>query len=152
MWDLKNKFPNCFWAAPDEFFTDGSLVNRGADFGLMPSAFEPGGIVQHEFFVGSTPVIAFKTGGLKDSVHEFNWETEQGSGFTFETHNSGDLRQAMERAMMTFRNKPKYHKLRENAFQATMSGEVVCKAWLGEFYRLKGTKFLNQKIIKDLQK
>jgi starch synthase len=116
MWDLKNKFPNCFWAAPDEFFTDGSLVNRGADFGLMPSAFEPGGIVQHEFFVGSTPVIAFKTGGLKDSVHEFNWETEQGSGFTFETHNSGDLRQAMERAMMTFRNKPKYHKLRENAF------------------------------------
>jgi len=45
MWDLKNKFPSCFWAAPDEFFTDGSLVNRGADFALMPSAFEPGGIV-----------------------------------------------------------------------------------------------------------
>lgn len=58
----------------------------------------------------------------------------------------------MERALMTYRNKPKYHKLRENAFQATMEGEVVCKAWLGEFYRLKGTKFLNQKIIKDLQK
>lgn len=45
MWDLKNKYPHCFWAAPDEFFTDGSLVNRGSDFGLMPSAFEPGGIV-----------------------------------------------------------------------------------------------------------
>ena len=76
MWALRHKYPNCFWAAPDEFFTDGSLVNRGADFGLMPSAFEPGGIVQHEFFVGATPVIAFKTGGLKDSVHEYNWETE----------------------------------------------------------------------------
>ena len=58
----------------------------------------------------------------------------------------------MERALVTFRNKPKYHKLRENAFKATMSGEVVCKAWLGEFYRLKGTKFMNQKIIKDLEK
>lgn len=42
---LKNQYPHCFWAAPDEFFTDGSLVNRGADFGMMPSAFEPGGIV-----------------------------------------------------------------------------------------------------------
>jgi len=76
MWNLKNKYPHCFWAAPEEFFTDGSLVNRGADFGLMPSAFEPGGIVQHEFFVGETPVVAFKTGGLKDSVIEYNWDSE----------------------------------------------------------------------------
>jgi len=68
---LRNAYPHAFWAAPNEFFYDGSLVNRGADFGLMPSLFEPGGIVQHEFFVGSTPVVAFKTGGLKDSVHEF---------------------------------------------------------------------------------
>jgi starch synthase len=45
MWNLKHKYPNCFWAAPEEFFTDGSLVNRGTDFGLMPSLFEPGGIV-----------------------------------------------------------------------------------------------------------
>ena len=71
MWTLKNKYPNSFWADPNAFFTDGSLVNRGSDFGLMPSIFEPGGIVQHEFFVGGTPVVAFKTGGLKDSVFEF---------------------------------------------------------------------------------
>jgi hypothetical protein len=42
---LKSRYPHCFWAAPEEFFTDGSLINRGADFGLMPSLFEPGGIV-----------------------------------------------------------------------------------------------------------
>ena len=47
------------------------VTGTRADFGLMPSAFEPGGIVQHEFFVGATPVVAFKTGGLKDSVIEF---------------------------------------------------------------------------------
>lgn len=76
MWNLKHRYPNQFWAAPNDFFTDGSLVNRGSDFGLMPSKFEPGGIVQHEFFVGGTPVVAFKTGGLKDSVKEFAWDTE----------------------------------------------------------------------------
>ena len=26
MWNLKNKYPNNFWADPDQFFTDGSLV------------------------------------------------------------------------------------------------------------------------------
>jgi starch synthase len=38
-------YPNCFWSEPDKFFYDGPVVNRGADFGLMPSMFEPGGIV-----------------------------------------------------------------------------------------------------------
>ena len=143
MWHLKNKYPHSFWAAPEEFFTDGSLINRGADFGLMPSAFEPGGIVQHEFFVGKTPVVAFRTGGLKDSVIEFKWESEQGSGFTMDHHNHHELGQAIERAMNTFRNKDKYHKLRENAFRATMDGEIVCKAWLNEFCRLTEKNFVD---------
>lgn len=82
MYDLNNRFPNNFWSSPNDFFTgkmnlfnlkiDGVLVNVGADYGAMPSLFEPGGIVQHEFFVGSTPVIAFETGGLKDTVFEFD--------------------------------------------------------------------------------
>lgn len=150
MWHLRNKYPNCFWAAPEEFFTDGSLVNRGADFGLMPSVFEPGGIVQHEFFVGATPVVAFKTGGLKDSVIEYNWDNETGSGFTFESHTTGDFIFAMERAVGTFLNKQKYNKLRDNAFKATMDGEVVSKAWLNEFYRLRGKIFIDYTIVNKL--
>lgn len=51
MWYLRRKFPDCFWADPAAFFTDGPLVNLGADVGVMPSLFEPGGIVQQEFFV-----------------------------------------------------------------------------------------------------
>jgi starch synthase len=34
----------------------------------MHSLFESGGIVQHEFFLGKTPVIAFRTGGLKNMI------------------------------------------------------------------------------------
>lgn len=151
MWHLRNKFPSCFWAAPEEFFTDGALVNRGTDFGLMPSAFEPGGIVQHEFFVGATPVIAFKTGGLKDSVIEFDWNTETGSGFTFEQHAAGDFIWAMKRAMNVFGNKQKYNRLREGAFKATMAGETVCKAWLAEFFRLRNKVFVDESMIKTVE-
>ena len=116
MCNLRNKYPKNFWADPDHYFTDGCLVNRGTDFGLMPSIYEPGGLVQHEFFVGGTPIIAFKTGGLKDSVFEFNWDKEMGNGFTFETHNIDNFIYACERALRTYKNKAKYLKLRENAF------------------------------------
>lgn len=150
LWQLKHKYPHCVWAAPEEFFTDGALLNRGADFGLMPSVFEPGGIVQHEFFVGSTPVVAFKTGGLKDSVVEFLWDSEEGCGYTFESHAPGDCIFAVERAIGTFHNKPKYNKLRANAFKATMCGDRVSRAWLGEFYRLHGKIFIDYTVVNNL--
>ena len=57
----------------------------------MPSLFEPGGIVQHEFFLGGTPVIAFRTGGLKDTVFEFNWDNNSGNGLTFDNYNKENL-------------------------------------------------------------
>ena len=62
----------------------------------MPSMFEPGGIVQQEFFVAGTPVIAFKTGGLKDTVVEFDKVSKRGNGFTFEAHTPGDFMFAMQ--------------------------------------------------------
>lgn len=45
MRELRQRYPYNFWADPDLFFRDGPLVNCGCDFALMPSKFEPGGIV-----------------------------------------------------------------------------------------------------------
>ena len=112
-------------------------MNLGADFGLMPSMFEPGGIVQHEFFVAGTPVVAFKTGGLRDTVHEFDAHTEEGCGFTFESYNVEDFIFAIERALQIYKDPGHYGKLRANASKAVMDGATVSRAWNREFYRLK---------------
>jgi len=32
-----------------------------------------------------------------------------------------------------------------------MDGEIVCKAWLGEFYRLCDKKMIDYRIVKDLE-
>jgi len=133
---LRHKYPHHFFADPDNFFYEGPLVNLGCDYGLMPSKFEPGGIVQHEFFVAGTPVIAYKTGGLKDTVHEFNPSTREGSGFLFENYNVRELIDAINRAMNLFL-KGDYSTLRKNSFKATMDGAVVSRAWNKEIYRLK---------------
>mmetsp|Transcript_22796 Transcript_22796/g.22534 ORF Transcript_22796/g.22534 Transcript_22796/m.22534 type:complete len:1013 (+) Transcript_22796:2043-5081(+) len=137
MKELRAKYPNNFFADPDNFFFEGPLVNLGSDFGLMPSMFEPGGIVQHEFFVAGTPVIAFKTGGLKDTVFEFNVASKTGSGFIFENYNLGDFIYAIQRALNSYYNNELYSALRIKAFEAVVDGERVSRAWNKEFYRLK---------------
>ena len=140
---LLNKYPNSFWANPNEFFLDGPKINIGADFGLMPSLFEPGGIVQHEFFLGGTPVIAFRTGGLKDTVFEFNWDNNSGNGLTFDNYNKDNLLNCFYRAINLFKNKDKYYKCRENAFNSVIDVKDVGKNWCKEFYRLRGKIFFN---------
>ena len=114
----------------------------------MPSLFEPGGIVQHEFFVGSTPVIAFQTGGLKDTVFEFDAYLEKGNGFVFQIHGGPDLVKAMERAMKVFEEPTKYNILRQNAFESTIDVEDVARAWNREFLRLFNKTFIDPVLTK----
>jgi glycogen synthase len=146
---LKNKYSYSFWADPNEFFTDGPLINLGSDFGLMPSEFEPGGIVQHEFFVASTPVLAFKTGGLKDTVIEFDYNTDKGNGILFESHNYHDFIFAFERAVNLFRNKKKFEIARINAFNSTIDVIDVATQWCKELCRIRGKIFFNSSNIQN---
>ena len=141
MRSLQSRYPGNFYANPDIFFSDGPTVNLGCDFGLMPSLFEPGGIVQHEFFVAGTPVVAYKTGGLKDSVIEFNQGTMEGSGFSFDRYRLEDFIAAIHRAIGVFRGQNGYQELRKLAFTATMDGAKVSRAWNSEFYRLRRRLF-----------
>lgn len=145
---LKGKYPQSFWADPNEFFTDGPTINIGSDFGLMPSLFEPGGIVQHEFFIASTPVLAFKTGGLKDTVVEFDYnDPEKGNGICFENHSTFDLLYAFERAVKLYCDIPNYLKCRENAFKSAIDVIDVARAWDKEFHRLTKKAYLNKEYL-----
>ena len=140
---LKEKYPNSFWANPTEFFTDGPAINLGSDFGLMPSVFEPGGLVQHEFFVAGTPVIAHRTGGLKDTVFEFNIYNNSGNGIVYETQTKNDFIQAVERSLNLFNNKEKYEICRKNAKLSTLDVSEVSRGWCKEFFRLQNKIFFN---------
>jgi starch synthase len=136
MWDLKQRYPHVFWADPSQFFGDGLLVCHAADYLLVPSLFEPSGIVQQEAFASGTPVVAFRTGGLADTVFEFNRETRTGNGFLFWSHSHQDFNFAVQRAITTFYEKELYWQLRKNAFESTLSTQTVAVAWAREFGRL----------------
>lgn len=136
MLDLKQRFPNNFWADPSKFFTDGLLCDLGADYMLIPSLFEPSGIVQQESFICGTPVIAFRTGGLADTVFEYDREKKTGNGLVFWSHRHDDFKMAMDRAYSLFLDKDEYAILRDNASKSVLSTEKVAREWAREFSRL----------------
>jgi hypothetical protein len=146
MRDLTKRYPLQLWADPDSFFVDGPLLNFGADFGLMPSAFEPGGIVQQEFLIAGTPVVAFKTGGLRDTITEYY--NGIGNGFTFEAHMPSDFANAIGRAISLFRdNREGYETLRKNSASSVITSDMVARAWLGEFYRMHNRLYISAESV-----
>ena len=60
------------------------LIEAGSDFFLMPSRYEPSGLNQMYSLVYGTIPIVRNTGGLSDTVENFNQETGGGTGFMFD--------------------------------------------------------------------
>lgn len=59
------------------------LVEAGSDFFLMPSIYEPCGLNQsYSMRYGTLPVVR-ATGGLDDTVHNYDQNTGAGTGFKF---------------------------------------------------------------------
>jgi starch synthase len=60
------------------------LIEGGSDFFLMPSRYEPCGLNQmYSLAYGTIPIVR-NTGGLRDTVENFNQETGTGTGFMFD--------------------------------------------------------------------
>ena len=98
-------------------------VFAGADVVLVPSKFEPCGLIQMEAMrYGAIPVVR-KTGGLADSVDNFNPEKNTGTGFVFERPDPHSLLVTTIRAYETFRHKKVWQKLQERAMNKDLSWE-----------------------------
>lgn len=74
----------------------------GSDMFLMPSLFEPCGLSQMiAMRYGTLPVVR-ETGGLKDTVIPYNYETGEGTGFSFANFNGDEMGDAVFRGARLF--------------------------------------------------
>jgi len=97
------------------------LIYGGSDFFLMPSRFEPCGLAQLiSLRYGTIPIVR-KTGGLADTVMEFNPVTGEGNGFLFERFLGKELLTAFRRAWDIYQNPILRRQIQENAMQADFS-------------------------------
>jgi starch synthase len=108
-------------------------IFSGGDIILIPSRFEPCGMVQMEAMrYGCIPLVR-KTGGLADTVSDFDPETGQGTGFVFSNYNPYALFGTIVRALETYKDKSAWEKLVKSAmsqdFSWTMSAREYAKLY-----------------------
>jgi len=113
-------------------------IEAGADMFLMPSHYEPGGLNQlYSLRYGTIPIVR-ATGGLKDSVEEFNCVTETGNGFAFEVYKDSAMLAAVDRALAAFRNRNEWAAVMKNAMRADHSWSRSARNYLDLYERLMG--------------
>ncbi|MBM3301923.1 MAG: glycogen synthase, partial [Deltaproteobacteria bacterium] len=81
-------------------------IYAGADMVLVPSRYEPCGLNQlYGLKYGSVPIVR-ATGGLVDTVEEFDPEHDSGTGFRFVEPEPSALEKTILRAVAVYREQP----------------------------------------------
>jgi starch synthase len=114
-------------AAVDEI---GSLVYAGSDIFLMPSLFEPSGLGQLvSLRYGTIPVVR-RTGGLADTISDYNTSNRTGNGFVFDEYTGAALGEAINRALELWKQKDKWWNLMLYSMALSYSWEIPAKKYV----------------------
>ncbi len=131
--DLQKKYPD---RVAGHFFFDSQLTKMilaGVDAILVPSRFEPCGLVQIEAMrYGAIPIVR-KTGGLADSVKNYIPGENKGTGFVFDNYDRYAFLIAFIRASEAFRDKKKWTKLIKRAMAEDFSWEKSAQEYVELF-------------------
>jgi starch synthase len=108
-------------------------IEAGADIFLMPSHYEPCGLNQiYSLKYGTVPVVR-KTGGLADTVQDWNEYNQTGmdigNGFSFVNYNADALLNAVERSINDYHNKSVWRKIQLNGMSKDFSWTNSAKAY-----------------------
>jgi starch synthase len=77
-------------------------IEAGCDLYVMPSRYEPCGLNQMYSLRYGTPPIVRATGGLDDTISDFDAASSTGTGFKFGAYSASALGEAWRRALLAF--------------------------------------------------
>lgn len=118
---LQKKFPDQVGLHLRPNFILPRKIFAGSDMMLVPSLFEPGGIIALEAMrYGSVPIVR-RTGGLNDIVTDFNPNSKKGNGFSFKNIDSWALYGAVIEALTIYNSQPMWKELVRNCMSADFS-------------------------------
>lgn len=110
-------------------------IEAGSDVFLMPSRYEPCGLNQiYSMKYGTVPVV-HATGGLDDTVDDWDPATGRGTGFKFHEQTAEAFHTALQRALGIFRkDKAAWTKIMRNGMARSYSWEKPAAEYV-EVYR-----------------
>ena len=114
-------------------------VYAGADMFIMPSRYEACGLSQMiAMRYGTIPVVR-ETGGLKDSVRDFDkYYALDGNGLSFENFNAHELLFTIKRGLTYFADKPLWEKMVLNAMKSDNSWNKSARAYADLYDKVAG--------------
>lgn len=86
-------------------------IYAGADIFLMPSRYEPCGLAQMIALRYGTVPVARSTGGLADTIEDYDHIRGTGTGFLFAQYNSSALEECLKRALCVYTQEDRWKAL-----------------------------------------
>jgi starch synthase len=116
---------------------DEALAHRimaGVDMLLVPSLYEPCGLTQmYALKYGTVPVVR-ATGGLDDTIEDFDLRTKTGNGFKFGPYDAKAFLSAVQRAVNLWADKKTWETLMKKGMAASYSWDASAEKYL-ELYQ-----------------
>lgn len=134
--ELAAEFPDQMYFYKGFNETIARQVYAAGDMFLMPSRFEPCGLGQlMAMRYGNIPIVR-ATGGLKDTVVDFNQDPKQGTGFHFTHSNAQEFDIAVEQAIAVYKDAATWSRIRSRALKRDSSWLVSANAYAALYTRL----------------
>ncbi|MFA5127052.1 MAG: glycogen/starch synthase [Patescibacteria group bacterium] len=133
---LAKQYPKQLAVVPSQetLFKYETLIYAGSDIFLLPSHQEPCGINQMKSFrYGCVPIVR-QTGGLNDTVENFEPANKRGTGFTFKNYDQQEFLIALTRALETYKHKKVWRDLACRGMKSSFSWELPAKEYI-ELYQ-----------------
>lgn len=134
--EMERKYPGRVGTHLMRDFTLPRKVFAGADMILIPSKYEPGGIIAIEALrYGCIPVVR-ATGGLADSVVNYDPKTDTGYGFTFKQFSPEGLLTAVVRAIEVHKDQAVWNRMVKRAMQVDFSWKKSAQKYVDLYHKV----------------
>jgi starch synthase len=105
-------------------------IEAGADIFLMPSLYEPCGLNQmYSMRYGTVPLVR-ATGGLDDTVEQFNPATGEGTGFKFEQYSAEALVDKLREALYWYTQAAAWRRIQRNGMSVDNSWQAAARKYV----------------------
>jgi starch synthase len=118
---------------------DNTLAHKiyaGSDIFLMPSKYEPCGLGQLIALRYGTIPVARRTGGLADTIIEYNSLEGTGTGFLFDGYSSKEMIIKTKKARALFDDKQSLSKVRKNAMTQNFSWRNSAEKYISLYNKI----------------
>lgn len=111
-------------------------IYGSSDLFLMPSLFEPCGLSQlYSLRYGAVPVVR-ATGGLVDTIIDYNANPTAGTGFSFINYTSGEFVAAIRRALFVYQDTIEWQALIKRGLETRFSWEKAAQEYIAEYKKV----------------